>query len=240
MVAIKILAIWCSRRRRQLVHPNPTGIRFAPRDSGACSPAAPSSFSPTSASIRSPPPPRRRAIRSGYALRHHRLAHRLHRPLRGRGAGAARHDEVFGLRLRAWPPRRRWPTPCSSSARGPSGVRHHHRRADRHALSSLLVFQYGQARIWFAMSRDRLLPKFFSRVHPRFKTPHWSTWIAGLRRRPAGRPGRYRRRRRPLQHRHAFRLRPGLARRHPAPPRQPERPRGFRVPLGAVVPHHLH
>ena len=47
-------------------------------------------------------------------------------------------------------------------------------------ISSLLVFQYGQARIWFAMSRDRLLPDLFSRVHPRFKTPHWSTWIAGL------------------------------------------------------------
>ncbi|HEY8056924.1 MAG TPA: amino acid permease [Terriglobales bacterium] len=47
-------------------------------------------------------------------------------------------------------------------------------------LSSLLVFQYGQTRIWFAMSRDRLLPGVFSRVHPRYKTPHWSSWIAGL------------------------------------------------------------
>ena len=47
-------------------------------------------------------------------------------------------------------------------------------------LSSLLVFQYGQARIWFAMSRDRLLPGLFSAIHPRFKTPHWSTWIAGI------------------------------------------------------------
>jgi amino acid transporter len=47
-------------------------------------------------------------------------------------------------------------------------------------LSSLLVFQYGQTRIWFAMSRDRLLPKIFSAVHKRFKTPHWSTWIAGF------------------------------------------------------------
>jgi APA family basic amino acid/polyamine antiporter len=47
-------------------------------------------------------------------------------------------------------------------------------------ISSLLVFQYGQARIWFAMSRDGLLPKLFSRVHPRFETPHVSTWIAGL------------------------------------------------------------
>lgn len=47
-------------------------------------------------------------------------------------------------------------------------------------ISSLLVFQYGQTRIWFAMSRDGLLPKFFSALHPKFKTPHWSTWIAGF------------------------------------------------------------
>jgi APA family basic amino acid/polyamine antiporter len=46
--------------------------------------------------------------------------------------------------------------------------------------SSLLVGQYGQARIWFAMSRDRLLPSIFARVHPRFETPHISTWIAGF------------------------------------------------------------
>jgi basic amino acid/polyamine antiporter, APA family len=47
-------------------------------------------------------------------------------------------------------------------------------------VSSLLVFQYGQARIWFAMSRDGLLPKAFSRIHPVHRTPHVSTWIAGL------------------------------------------------------------
>ena len=47
-------------------------------------------------------------------------------------------------------------------------------------ISSLLVFQYGQARIWFAMSRDGLLPKAFSMVHPVHQTPHVSTWIAGL------------------------------------------------------------
>jgi APA family basic amino acid/polyamine antiporter len=47
-------------------------------------------------------------------------------------------------------------------------------------LSSLLVFQYGQTRIWFAMSRDGLLPRLFSAVHETFKTPHWSTWIAGF------------------------------------------------------------
>jgi basic amino acid/polyamine antiporter, APA family len=47
-------------------------------------------------------------------------------------------------------------------------------------LSSLLVYQLGQARVWFSMSRDGLLPRVFSRVHPRFRTPHVSTWIAGL------------------------------------------------------------
>lgn len=47
-------------------------------------------------------------------------------------------------------------------------------------ISSLMVFQFGQARVWFAMSRDGLLPKVFSRVHPRFQTPHISTWIAGF------------------------------------------------------------
>ncbi len=47
-------------------------------------------------------------------------------------------------------------------------------------VSSMLVFQLGQARVWFAMSRDRLFPSIFSRVHRRFKTPHISTWIAGV------------------------------------------------------------
>jgi basic amino acid/polyamine antiporter, APA family len=47
-------------------------------------------------------------------------------------------------------------------------------------ISSLLVFQLGQARVWFAMSRDGLLPAIFSRVHPRFRTPDFSTWMAGF------------------------------------------------------------
>ncbi len=47
-------------------------------------------------------------------------------------------------------------------------------------ISSILVFQIGQARVWFAMSRDRLLPAIFSRVHPRFRTPVVSTWVAGV------------------------------------------------------------
>ncbi len=47
-------------------------------------------------------------------------------------------------------------------------------------ISSLLVFQLGQARVWFAMSRDGLLPRFFGKVHPKFRTPAVATWIAGF------------------------------------------------------------
>jgi len=44
----------------------------------------------------------------------------------------------------------------------------------------LLVFQVGQPRIWMSMSRDGLLPKRFSRLHPRFRTPAFATIIAGI------------------------------------------------------------
>jgi APA family basic amino acid/polyamine antiporter len=47
-------------------------------------------------------------------------------------------------------------------------------------ISSILVFQLGQARVWFAMSRDKLLPDAFSGVHPRFRTPAFATWVAGI------------------------------------------------------------
>ncbi len=47
-------------------------------------------------------------------------------------------------------------------------------------VSSILVFQLGQARVWFAMSRDKLLPDAFSKVHPRFRTPAFATWVAGI------------------------------------------------------------
>ncbi len=47
-------------------------------------------------------------------------------------------------------------------------------------ISSLLVGQYGQARIWFAMSRDRLLPDAFGAIHKTFQTPYIGTWIAGF------------------------------------------------------------
>jgi len=47
-------------------------------------------------------------------------------------------------------------------------------------ISSILVFQLGQARIWFAMSRDGLLPSVFSRVHVQYRTPAFATWVAGF------------------------------------------------------------
>ncbi|MDP2388581.1 MAG: amino acid permease [Bacteroidota bacterium] len=46
--------------------------------------------------------------------------------------------------------------------------------------SVLLVFQMGQPRIWMSMSRDGLLPKRFSSIHPKYKTPGFSTIITGL------------------------------------------------------------
>lgn len=103
-------------------------------------------------------------------------------------------------------------------------------------ISSILVFQLGQARVWFAMSRDRLLPDIFSRVHPRYRTPAFATWVAGiLVAIPAGlfdvgtlaelsNIGTL----------FAFVLVSigvMVLRKH-----QPERRRGFRVPFGPVIP----
>jgi basic amino acid/polyamine antiporter, APA family len=44
----------------------------------------------------------------------------------------------------------------------------------------LLVFQLGQPRIFFSMSRDGLLPAYFARVHPKFRTPHVTTIWTGV------------------------------------------------------------
>ncbi|MGN6645220.1 MAG: amino acid permease, partial [Cytophaga sp.] len=44
----------------------------------------------------------------------------------------------------------------------------------------LLVFQIGQPRIWMNMSRDGLLPKTLSRIHPVYKTPSVATVLTGL------------------------------------------------------------
>jgi APA family basic amino acid/polyamine antiporter len=46
--------------------------------------------------------------------------------------------------------------------------------------SVMLVFQMGQPRIWMTMSRDGLMPKRFSNIHPKFKTPSYATLVTGL------------------------------------------------------------
>jgi basic amino acid/polyamine antiporter, APA family len=46
--------------------------------------------------------------------------------------------------------------------------------------SVMLVFQVGQPRIWMSMSRDGLLPKIFSKLHVKFRTPAFSTIITGI------------------------------------------------------------
>src|SRR3984893_9729412 len=43
--------------------------------------------------------------------------------------------------------------------------------------SVILVMLLGQSRVFFSMSRDGLVPRVFSAVHPRYKTPHKSNWL---------------------------------------------------------------
>ena len=78
-------------------------------------------------------------------------------------------------------------------------------------ISSLLVFQYGQARIWYAMSRDGLFPKLFSKVHPRFQDAVLFYLGRRVCSRDSGGNFRGQRRRRSFQHRHPVRVRPGFA-----------------------------
>lgn len=44
----------------------------------------------------------------------------------------------------------------------------------------LLVFQVGQPRIWMSMSRDGLLPRSFSKIHRKFRTPWFATVVTGI------------------------------------------------------------
>ena len=46
--------------------------------------------------------------------------------------------------------------------------------------SVFIVFQIGQPRIWMTMSRDGLLPKKFSKIHPKYKTPSFATIFTGF------------------------------------------------------------
>lgn len=46
-------------------------------------------------------------------------------------------------------------------------------------FSLMFVLQYGLTRLWYAMSRDGLVPEVFSSLHPKTRTPHWCVWIGG-------------------------------------------------------------
>ncbi len=47
-------------------------------------------------------------------------------------------------------------------------------------LSVLFSFMLAGSRIWFSMSRDGLLPKWFTKLHPKYKTPYRPTLLIGL------------------------------------------------------------
>ncbi|GAA3052977.1 hypothetical protein GCM10020000_38290 [Streptomyces olivoverticillatus] len=97
----------------------------------------------------------------------------------------------------------------------------------------------GQSRVLLAMSRDRLLPPSFAKIHPRFATPHRSLLVLGgimavlaeLRRhRRAGRPG---------EHRHPLRLHPGLGGRRRPPPHPPRTAPPLPHAAGPAAARHL-
>ena len=79
--------------------------------------------------------------------------------------------------------------------------------------SVILVMLLGQSRVFYSMSHDGLVPKVFSDVHPRYRTPYKSNMLffvfTGAVRRVH--PGRHRRR--DDEHRHAVRVHPRLHRR---------------------------
>ena len=152
-------------------------------DGRAFSPAAPSFSSPISASIRFRPPPKKRRTRSAICPS----------ASSRRWSSARCSTSAVAVVLTGIVP---WQKLIDDAAPVVNSLKQLGITTGSHTLhwmrlavlfgammgmiSSLLVFQLGQARVWFAMSRDGLLPKLFGRVHPRFRTPSTATWIAGF------------------------------------------------------------
>jgi APA family basic amino acid/polyamine antiporter len=107
-------------------------------------------------------------------------------------------------------------------------------------VSSILVFQLGQARVWFSMSRDGLLPAVFSRIHAQFRTPAVGPRGGGVRGRHPGWTARHRHRLESVEHRHPVRFRAGLDRRaDPSLPRA-QSPARLQGTLRPAVPRFEH
>jgi APA family basic amino acid/polyamine antiporter len=41
-------------------------------------------------------------------------------------------------------------------------------------------FMLGASRLWYALSRDGLMPRWFGELHPRRRVPHRATWVLGI------------------------------------------------------------
>ena len=106
--------------------------------------------------------------------------------------------------------------------------------------SSLLVGQYGQARIWFAMSRDRLLPPLFAQSPPALQDAVPEHLGRRFRRGHSGRDLGHRHLRRPYQYRDAVRVYRRLRGSHHPAPHQPRPPPQLPRPLGAAAAGDLH
>ncbi len=79
--------------------------------------------------------------------------------------------------------------------------------------SVVMILLLGQSRVLFAMSRDRLLPPALAKVHPKYGTPYAITLDHRRHRRAARRLRAAEHAGRAGQHRHAVRVRAGVARR---------------------------